>query len=143
MKPVMNEHIAWFAYENENPIAMWINIPDLNQWFKFLNGKFGLWEKLKFLFYKATKTNTKMVGLIFGVVPEWQNKGIEGYMIVEGTQHIRKHTDFKDFEMQWIGDFNPKMLGLAKHLETETTRTFSTYRYLFDREKEFERHPIL
>ncbi|WP_407403587.1 hypothetical protein [Chryseobacterium sp.] len=143
MKPVMNEHIAWFAYENGNPIAMWINIPDLNQWFKFLNGKFGLWEKLKFLYYKATKTNTKMVGLIFGVVPEWQNKGIEGYMIIEGTEHIRKNTNFKDFEMQWIGDFNPKMLGLAKHLETETTRTFSTYRYLFDRDKEFERHPTL
>jgi len=143
MKPVMNEHIAWFAYENENPIAMWINIPDLNQWFKFLNGKFGFFDKLKFLYYKATKTNTKFVGLIFGVLPEWQNKGVEGYLIVEAANHFRAATDFIDFEMQWIGDFNPKMLGLAKHLETEVTRKLATYRYLFDRDKEFERHPLI
>lgn len=143
MKPVMNEHIAWFAYENEKPIAMWINIPDLNQWFKYLNGKFGFWDKLKFLYYKATKINTKFVGLIFGVVPEWQNKGVEGYLIVEAAKHFQVDTDFIDFEMQWIGDFNPKMLGLAKHLETEVTRKLATYRYLFDRNKEFERHPTV
>jgi len=143
MKPVMNEHIAWFAYENGNPIAMWINIPDLNQWFKYLNGKFGVWSKLKFLYYKTFKRNTKFVGLIFGVLPEWQNKGVEGYLIVEAANHFRVTTDFIDFEMQWIGDFNPKMLGLAKHLETEVTRKLATYRYLFDREKEFERHPLI
>lgn len=33
MKPVINEHISWFVYDKEKPIAMWINIPDLNQWF--------------------------------------------------------------------------------------------------------------
>ncbi len=143
MKPVMNEHIAWFAYENGNPIAMWINIPDLNQWFKYLNGKFGIWEKVKFLYYKTFKHNSKFVGLIFGVLPEWQNKGVEGYLIVEAANHFRKETSFEDFEMQWIGDFNPKMLGLAKHLDTEMTRKLATYRYLFDREKEFERHPTV
>ena len=143
MKPVMNEHIAWFAYENGNPIAMWINIPDLNQWFKYLNGKFGFLDKLKFLFYSKFKKNTKFVGLIFGVLPEWQNKGVEGYLIVEAANHFRVATDFIDFEMQWIGDFNPKMLGLAKHLETEVTRKLATFRYLFDREKEFEKHPMV
>lgn len=143
MKPVMNEHIAWFAYENGNPIAMWINIPDLNQWFKYLNGKFGTWEKLKFLYYKTFKHNTKFVGLIFGVLPEWQNKGVEGYLIVEAAKHFQVETKFEDFEMQWIGDFNPKMLGLAKHLDTEMTRKLATYRYFFDRNKEFEKHPIV
>ncbi len=48
MKPIMNEHISWFVYENDKPIAMWINLPDLNQWFKYLNGKFGVWENLSF-----------------------------------------------------------------------------------------------
>ncbi|WP_419868912.1 hypothetical protein [Chryseobacterium sp. CT-SW4] len=141
MKPVINEHISWFVYENNKPIAMWINIPDLNQWFKYLNGKFGLIQKLKFLWYKNFKKNEKMVGLVFGVIPEWQRKGIEGYMIWEGTQHLRKHTDFKVTELQWIGDFNPKMVRIAENLDTTVTRRLATYRYLFDRNKEFERHP--
>lgn len=143
MKPIINEHISWFVYEGEKPIAMWMNIPDLNQWFKYLNGKFGLWEKLKFMWVKKFRKNEKMVGLVFGVVPEWQKKGIEGYMIWEGTQHLRKHTDFKVTELQWIGDFNPKMIRIAENLDTTVTRKLATYRYLFDREKEFERHPEL
>jgi len=143
MKPIINEHISWFVYENEKPIAMWMNIPDTNQWFKYLNGKFGIWEKLKFLWVKKFKKNEKMIGLVFGVVPEWQRKGIDGFMIWEGTQHLRKHTDFKETELQWIGDFNPKMIKIAENLDTTVTRKLATYRYLFDRNKKFEKHPEL
>lgn len=143
MKPVINEHISWFVYENEKPIAMWINIPDLNQWFKYLHGKFGIWEKLKFLWVKKVRKNTKMVGIVFGVVPEWQRTGIDGYMIWEGTKHLRKHTDFEVTELQWIGDFNPKMIKIAESLDTTVTRKLATYRYLFDRNKPFERHRTL
>ena len=143
LKPVINEHISWFIYENEKPIAMWMNIPDLNQWFKYLNGKFGILQKLKFLLMKKLTKNKKMVGLVFGIVPEWQKKGIDGFMIWEGTKHFRTATDFEDYEMQWIGDFNPKMMKIAESLETEVTRKLATYRLLFDREKEFERHPVL
>jgi len=143
IKPIINEHISWFVYENEKPIAMWMNIPDLNQWFKYLDGKFGIIEKLKFLWVKKFKKNEKMVGLVFGVIPEWQKKGIEGFMIWEGTQHLRKHTDFKTTELQWIGDFNPKMIKIAENLDTTVTRKLATYRYLFDQEKDFERHPII
>lgn len=143
MKPVINEHISWFVYENEKPIAMWMNIPDLNQWFKYLHGKFGIWEKLKFLWVKKFKKNTKMVGIVFGVVPEWQRSGIDGYMIWEGTKHLRKHTDFEVTELQWIGDFNPKMMKIAESLDTTVTRKLATYRYLFDRTKPFDRHRTL
>ncbi len=143
MKPVINEHISWFVYHKGTPIAMWMNIPDLNQWFKYLGGKFGIWEKLKFLWVKKFTKNTKMVGIVFGVVPEWQRTGIDGYMIWEGTKHLRKHTDFQITELQWIGDFNPKMMKIADSLDTEVTRKLATYRYLFDRNKSFERHPEL
>lgn len=143
MKPIINEHISWFVYDKGKPVAMWMNLPDTNQWFKYLNGKFGLWEKLKFLWIKKFRKNEKMIGLVFGVVPEWQKKGLEGYMIWEGTQHLRKHTDFKVTEMQWIGDFNPKMIRIAENLDTTVTRKLATYRYLFDRNKDFERHPEL
>jgi len=55
MKPFMEERLIWFTYHNDKPIAMFANIPDLNQWFKFLNGKFGILQKLKFLWMVKTK----------------------------------------------------------------------------------------
>ncbi len=143
LKPVINENISWFAYENEKPIAFWMNIPDLNQWIKFFNGKFGFLQKLVFLIIKKFRKNKKMIGLVFGVIPEWQRRGVDGYLIWEGTKHFREHTDFEDYEMQWIGDFNPKMIKIAEALETKVTRKLATYRYLFDETKEFKTHPIL
>ncbi|MFX9061596.1 hypothetical protein ABTN34_17305, partial [Acinetobacter baumannii] len=34
MKPIMDERMVWFAYYKEEPIAMFINIPDINQYIK-------------------------------------------------------------------------------------------------------------
>jgi len=143
MKPVIDESVSWFVYYKDEPVAMWLNLPDLNQWFKHLNGKFDLFSKLKFLWVKKTKKCNKFVGLAFGVVPEWQGKGVDSYMIMEGAKIIQKELKYEKYEMQWIGEFNPKMINVAEALGTYRSRTLTTYRYLFDRTKEFKRHPIL
>ena len=145
MKPVMDERIIWFAYYKNDPIAMFVNLPDLNQWFKYLNGKFDLIQKLKFLWIKKFRTNKKFCGIVFGVVPEWQGKGIDAFMVVESSKLIQTPAvEYTEYEMQWIGDFNPKMINIAESLgETFRSRNLITYRYLFDRSKEFVRHPSL
>lgn len=143
MKPVLDENIIWFVYHKEQPVAMWVNIPDLNQYFKHLNGKFGLVQKLRFLLLKRFDKSPRFVGLIFGVVPEFQGKGVDAYMIVSGARVIQPMGIYKAYEMQWIGDFNPKMINIAESLGTTRSRMLKTYRYLFDRTKEFKRHRIL
>jgi hypothetical protein len=145
MKPVMDEKLVWFVYHNDSPIAMFINLPDLNQWFKHLNGQFGLLDKLKFLYVKKTKPCKKFIGLVFGIVPEFQGKGIDAYMIAETAKVVQQpDIHYTEYEMQWIGDFNPKMVNVAETLaDTYRSRILATYRYLFDRNKEFKRHPYL
>jgi hypothetical protein len=145
MKPVMDERIIWFVYHQDSPVGIFINLPDLNQWFKELNGKFGLLHKLYFLWLKASKRNKRFTGLVFGIVPEWQGKGVDAYLIGEAAKVIQSdQVPYTEYEMQWIGDFNPKMINIAENLgEVFRTRELTTYRYLFDRTKEFKRHPIL
>lgn len=145
MKPVMDERIIWFAYHKNEPIAIFVNLPDLNQWFKHLNGKFGLLQKLKFLWLKQFNPNKKFSGIVFGVIPEWQGKGIDAFIVVESAKLIQTAAiPYTEYEMQWIGDFNPKMINVAEGLgDTFRSRNLTTYRYLFDRTKEFKRHPML
>jgi hypothetical protein len=145
MKPVMDERIIWFAYHADEPIGIFINLPDLNQWFKYLNGKFGLLQKLKFLWVKQFKSNRKFTGLVFGIVPAFQGKGVDAYIIAESAKVIqRENVPYTEYEMQWIGDFNPKMLNIAENLgEVFRSRNLVTYRYLFNRQQVFHRHPIL
>ncbi|MES1216757.1 MAG: hypothetical protein ABUT20_14675, partial [Bacteroidota bacterium] len=83
MKPVMDEKIIMFVYYKNEPIGLFANMPDLNQWFKHLNGKFRLLQKLKFLWLKKTKPNKKFTGIAFGIVPEWQGKGVDAYIVGE------------------------------------------------------------
>lgn len=92
--------------------------------------------------------------MVFGVIPEWQGKGVDGYMIVEACKIIQgvyiENGEYKmgtpiyeDYEMQWIGEFNPKMINVAEALGTYRSRMLTTYRYNFDRMKEFKPHPVL
>ena len=144
MKPVMDEKLVWFAYYKDDPIAIFTNLPDLNQWFKYLHGKFDLFHKLKFLWVKLTKPNKKFVGLVFGVVPEFQGKGVDAYIIYEAALVIQPLNQYVDYEMQWIGEFNPKMINVAENFgDTFRSRRLTTYRYLFDRGKEYKPHPIV
>jgi hypothetical protein len=143
MSAVMDEYLIWFAYHHDEPIAMWVNLPDINQIVKHLSGQFNLWAKLKFFLVQKFGKMEKFVGLIFGVVPEFQGKGVDYFMIVEAEKVIKAKTRYKDLELYWQGDFNPKMINISKNLGAKQTRRMVTYRYLFDPHKPFVRHPIL
>lgn len=147
MKPVIDERIVYFAYHNEEPIGVFLNLPDLNQYFKYMKGKFGWLQKLYFLYLQKFRPSKSFTGLVFGVVPEWHGKGVDAFMIGECQRQVQVPSGpyiYDRYEIQWIGDFNPKMINVAQNFgDTYRSRNLATYRYLFDRTREFKRHPIL
>lgn len=143
MKPVIDEKIIWFVYYKNEPVACWINLPDINQAFKKFNGRFGLIEKIRFMIMLKRRQINRCIGLVFGIIPEHQGKGVDGFLIVEGANMIQKEKLYTEYEMQWVGDFNPRMIAVAESLGTWRSRVLTTYRFLFDRNKEFKRHPVI
>ena len=143
MKVVLDERIIWFAYYKEEPIAMWINIPDLNEYFKHFNGKFGWVQKLRLLWMKRNEQCRIFTGIAFGVVPKYQALGIDSYMIYAASIPIRSLDWYDEYEMGWAGDWNPKMVNIYKTLGWQSRRMV-TYRYIFDETQHaFERHPVM
>ncbi len=144
LKPILDERIIWFGYYNNEPIAFYINLPELNQIFKHLNGKLDLIGKLKFLWYQKFTPVKKMFGVSFGVIPEFQRKGVEGALVISVTSFVwTKNCPYEDLEMNWIGDFNPKMIHVCESIGGKVSKTHVTYRKLFDETKEFKRMPIM
>lgn len=143
MKPIMDERMVWFAYYKEEPIGMFINIPDLNQYFKHFNGKFGWLEKLRLLVMKERGVCKKATGLAFGIVPKYQALGIDSFMIYESALLIQGKGWYETYEMGWAGDWNPKMINIYKSLNAVQSRRMVTYRYIFDNKHPFERHPVM
>ncbi len=142
MKPVLDPDIILFSFYDDRPIAMYVNIPELNQIFKYVNGNMNIIGKLKFLWHKMRKTPTTMYGLVFGVAHDFQGRGAEGAIIKCAEEKILPLNRYKDTVLTWIGDFNPKMMKVCENLGTKQYRTFSTYRYLFDHSLPFERATI-
>lgn len=145
LKPILDERIVWFGYFKGEPISFFVNLPELNQLFKYVNGKLDTWGKIKFAFHRWRGACTGMFGLVFGVVPEHQRKGVEAAMAVASSKTIQydKSLPYKEMQMNWIGDFNPKMMNVAAQVGGKIYKTYHTYRYLFDRTKEFKRSKII
>ena len=141
MKPIIDPRIMIFGYYKNRPISFYLMIPDLYQITRKFNGKFHLLNKLRLLFdLKARKVSTRAVGLIFGVVPDFQNKGVADGMILTFEDEVaKKGFQYTDLEMNWIGDFNTTMIKLIEYIGGKVRKTHITYRYLFDRNKTFER----
>ncbi|PKP48083.1 MAG: hypothetical protein CVT95_04815 [Bacteroidetes bacterium HGW-Bacteroidetes-12] len=143
LKPIYDPSIMIFVYYKKEPIAFYINIPELNELFKYVNGNLNWLGKIKFLYHKMVHPPQTMVGIVFGIAKRFQGKGVDGAMIKWAHESLLKEKRYNQTVLTWIGDFNPKMLRIAKDLDAEVYRTYHTYRYLFDRSKPFERCPII
>lgn len=144
LKPIIDPKVMYFGFYENDPIAFFITIPDVNQIFKYVNGKLDLLGKLKFLYHKLRKTNKKAIGIVFGIVPEHRSKGVEGAIIIFARGFVMdKYVRYEDLEMNWIGDFNPRMIHTVEQVGASIYKKHITYRKLFDETKPFTRHPIL
>jgi hypothetical protein len=141
-KPIVDEEFIWIAYSEGKPIAIFLMFPDLNQILKHLNGKLDLISMLKFVWLKKRKTMTRAKGLLMGVIPKFQNRGIESAFIHNLSEVFRKKPHYTEIEFTWVADFNPKMKRLFTAVGCIPVKNYITYRYLFDRSKEFKRYPI-
>ncbi|MDM9631323.1 hypothetical protein [Robiginitalea aurantiaca] len=139
LKPILDEKIIWIAYFEGRPVAIFVCIPEVNQLLKYVNGKLNLPGKLKFFWHKKTGRNKKLLGMVFGVVPEHQGKGVDGAIIKVMSNVLRTERKYEIIEMSGIGDFNPKMILVMRQVGGTICKIHNTYRYLFDRTLPFER----
>lgn len=141
LKPISDSRAIIFGYYADKPIAFFIMIPDLYEITRKFNGRLGWIEKLRLIYLmKVKKINRRLVGLIFGVVPEFQGKGAAAGLILRFEKEVAKKSfQYTDLEMNWIGDFNPNMMKLVSQIGGKIRKTHITYRYLFDRNAEFKR----
>lgn len=85
-----------------------------------------------------------MQSIVFGVVPEFQGKGIESGMITAMFDRVegRKWGKYHHIEIVWIGDFNPLMMRVIEsHVIAQRYKHHITYRFMIDKNIEFQKAP--
>jgi GNAT superfamily N-acetyltransferase len=141
-KAILDEEFIWLAYFEGKPIGIYLMFPDLNQILKHLNGKLNLFSMIKFLYLKKRNTMTRARGLLMGVIPKYQGHGIESAFILKLREVFERKPHYHEIEFSWVADFNPKMRKIFISVGSVSAKNYITYRYLFDRTREFKRYPI-
>jgi len=90
MKPIMDKRLLHIAYFKEEPIGFFIMMPDISQIFRRFNGKLNLYNKLRFMYYlRIRKSVTRVIGRLFGVIPEYQGRGVEGGLVMAFAKYAK------------------------------------------------------
>jgi hypothetical protein len=133
-RTIVDEKLIWFAYHNEEPIAFFILLPDVNQLLKKINGRLNPWSILRFLYFLKTKKINRIRAMAAGVVPRFQNSGVESGIFKELEKVFLSpgYIHYKEIELSWVGEFNPKMRSIYESLGAELAKIHITMRLHFD-----------
>ena len=132
LKPFMVPEFIWFAYHGNEPIAFELMLPDLNQMFQHFNGKINLWGKLKVGLIGKKRIFTRARIVIMGVKPLYQKSGIESALFWHMDAVMKQNPQYKEVELSWVGDFNPKMRALHEAVGGKFSKRHITYRKYFN-----------
>ncbi|HMJ36793.1 MAG TPA: hypothetical protein VK501_23010 [Baekduia sp.] len=115
----------WFmiAEVGDEPVAMAITIPDINQVLKTMNGRLfpvGWWRYLR----KSRSITRVRVGFL-GVKPKFQHTGAAAALYVEHFDTSARHPRIKGGEMGWILETNRAM---NRGMEAMNGRVVKRYR---------------
>ncbi len=140
-KLILDPEFVWFAYCENEPIALFAMIPDFNQALRHIkNGKLNIINTIKLLSFIKRGKFTRARIFIMGIAEKYQKSGIESAIFWQLENKVMPHKrQYKEIELSWAGDFNPKIVSLYKSTGATHSKTHYQMRCLFDQNKPFVR----
>lgn len=115
LKNFAQPEMVLFAFYDGKPAGLSITLPDLNQVLKYLNGKLGLLEIVKYFYYRKRIKGIR--SLIFGFKEEYRRLGLPILLFYETEKFARKK-GYEWSELSWnlednrlINDFDRELGG--------------------------------
>lgn len=81
-----------------------------------------------------------MRAMVAGVLPKYQNRGLESVIFKRLFEVFQKKPYYKEIELSWVGDFNPKMRAIYEAIGGKPAKRHITYRYMLDPKVPFKRY---
>lgn len=129
---IIDPGLIWFAYHRGEPAGFLVVFPDLNQLIKPFKGKLHVLNKLRLLYRLKTHKLDRARMIIFGVAPRVQRYGVDAGMIWHLNEAMKKRRWYRELEISWVGDFNPKMQAMLEAVGGVKAKEHWTLRKLFD-----------
>ena len=128
MKPILDRGLLWRAYDGKKVAGFVIFTPEINPFLQSAHGHLGWFEKIKFFLNLKLRGISRATGIAFGVLPEYRGLGLAHALVSYAGENIRQKKSYREFELNWIGSFNPRMIALVESFGAEKSKTFATFK---------------
>jgi len=124
LKLVVNTDLIFFAEQNGVPIGFSLSIPDFNQVFIKMNGKFFPFGIFKFFANKNKIDGIRVI--IMGVKHAYQRKGIDAAFILNTIRNGLR-IGVKKCEVSWVLEDNLPMVQTAEKLNAKLYKKYRIF----------------
>lgn len=103
LRPLVVPELALLAEVAGAPVGFMLCLPDYNQALKRLNGRLGPLGLAKFLWYKRSITDFRV--MVFGIRPGHRKKGIDALLYLESLKAAHR-LGYRRAELSWVLEDN-------------------------------------
>ncbi len=124
LRQLVDPDLVFIAESDGQPVAFSLALPDINQALIHLNGRLFPFGLVKLLWH--TKVRNKIDGIrmvTFGVVPEFQKRGIDSAMYI-ATYKRAVEKGYKWAELSWMLETNELMLRAAAQMGGKPSKKY-------------------
>ncbi|UCG61461.1 MAG: N-acetyltransferase [Candidatus Zixiibacteriota bacterium] len=124
LRQIVDPDLVFIAEFEGRPVAFSLALPNINQALIYLRGKLFPFGLLKLLWH--TKVRNKIDGIrmvTFGVVPEFQKRGIDSAMYI-ATYKRGVEKGYKWAELSWMLETNELMLRAATQMGGKPSKKY-------------------
>ncbi len=124
LKPLVVPELTLIAEKDGNPIGFLGLIPDFNFVLKQMGGKLNPVTILKALYYSKKITSLRL--LLYGIKPEYRNRGVDALLFKEGFKGIMKG-GYRKIEFSWVLENNISVIRIAEMFGAPLYKRYRIY----------------
>ncbi len=108
-KQIVDPDLVFIALVDDEPVAFSMALPDINQALVHLNGRLFPFGLAQLLWHTKVRNKVDRIRMVtFGVIPEYQKRGIDTLLYVETVDKAIER-GYQQAEMSWVLETNALM----------------------------------
>ena len=125
LKPLVVPEFTLIAEKDREPIGFLGFLPDFNSVLKRMHGKLTPVTLVKALYY--SKKITALRVLLYGIKPEYRNRGVEALLLAKGYNNIIQRGGYHNVEFSWILEDNFRVQRIIEMFGASLYKRYRIY----------------